>query len=42
MRLHVAVTLGIGILANLYTAVVVTRMIFDTITANRSMDELSI
>ncbi|MEZ4650793.1 MAG: protein translocase subunit SecD [Candidatus Eisenbacteria bacterium] len=37
-----AVTLGIGILANLYTAVVVTRMVFDTITANRSMDELSI
>ena len=37
-----AVTLGIGILANLYTAVVVTRMIFDTFTANRSMEELSI
>jgi len=37
-----AVTLGIGILANLYTAVVVTRMIFDTFTANRSVEELSI
>lgn len=37
-----AITLGIGILANLYTAVGFTRLIFDTFTANRSMDELSI
>lgn len=37
-----AVTLGIGILANLYTAVVVTRMIFDSFTAKRSIEELSI
>ncbi len=37
-----AVTLGIGIIANLYTAVVVTRTLFDTVTSRRSIDELSI
>jgi len=37
-----ATTLFIGILANLYTAVLITRMIFDVVTGNRTMEKLSI
>jgi preprotein translocase subunit SecD len=37
-----AVTLGIGIIANLYTAVFVTRMIYDLVTARRTVRNLSI
>ena len=37
-----AVTLGIGILANLYTAVLVTRLVFDAITSRRALKTLSI
>lgn len=37
-----AITLGIGIIANLYTAVFVARMIFDAILARRSARTLSI
>lgn len=37
-----AITLALGIIANLYTAVLITRMIFDAATANRSPRSLSI
>ncbi|MEZ4652271.1 MAG: protein translocase subunit SecD [Candidatus Eisenbacteria bacterium] len=37
-----AVTLGIGIIANLYTAVFVTRMVYDLVTARRTVRNLSI
>ena len=37
-----AVTLAIGIIANLYTAVLVTRMVFSLLTAGRSQKSLSI
>jgi SecD/SecF fusion protein len=37
-----AVTLGIGILANLFTAVFVTRLIYDAVTARRQIKSLSI
>jgi preprotein translocase subunit SecD len=37
-----AVTLGIGILANLFTAVFVTRLIYDAVTARRQLKTLSI
>ncbi len=37
-----ATTLFIGILANLYTAVLITRMIFDAMTYNRGVEKLSI
>jgi protein-export membrane protein SecD len=37
-----AITLGIGLLANLYTAVFVARLIFDGILARRSARSLSI
>jgi protein-export membrane protein SecD len=37
-----AVTLSIGILANMFTAVMVTRMIFDSITSRRKLNTLSI
>ena len=37
-----AVTLSVGILANMFTAVMVTRMIFDAITTRRKLNTLSI
>jgi protein-export membrane protein SecD len=37
-----AVTLGLGIIANLYTAVLVSRMVFDIALANRNPKTLSI
>jgi len=37
-----AVTLAIGIIANLYTAVIITRMVFDFVAGNRSLKKLSI
>src|SRR5690606_31463565 len=37
-----AITLGIGILANLFTAVFVTRLIYDMVTARRQLKSLSI
>jgi SecD/SecF fusion protein len=37
-----AVTLGIGMLANLYTAVLITKMVFDAFTSNRDVRSLSI
>jgi SecD/SecF fusion protein len=37
-----AVTLGIGIIVNLFTSVFVTRMIYDAITARRTLKTLSI
>jgi len=37
-----AVTLSIGILANMFTAVVVTRMVFDAITSRKRLNTLSI
>jgi len=37
-----ATTLFIGILANLYTAVLITRMLYDVIAKNRTMEKLSI
>ncbi|MBK8231120.1 MAG: protein translocase subunit SecD [Candidatus Eisenbacteria bacterium] len=37
-----AVTLGIGILANLFTAVALTRMLFDLSLANKNPEKLSI
>ena len=37
-----AITLGLGIIANLYTAVLVSRMVFDIALANRNPKTLSI
>ena len=37
-----AVTLSIGILASMFTAIVVTRVIFDSVTSIRSLKKLSI
>ncbi|MDQ7065304.1 MAG: protein translocase subunit SecD [candidate division KSB1 bacterium] len=37
-----AVTLSVGILASMFTAIVVTRVIFDTITQKRTLTKLSI
>jgi len=37
-----AVTLSIGILASMFTAILVTRMVFDTITNRRELKSLSI
>jgi preprotein translocase subunit SecD len=37
-----AITLGIGLIANMYTAVFVARMVFDAILARRASRTLSI
>lgn len=37
-----AITLAIGIIANLYTAVLVTRLVFDAVTSRRALKTLSI
>jgi preprotein translocase subunit SecD len=37
-----AVTLSIGLIANMLTAVLVTRMVFDLITSRRRLETLSI
>jgi len=37
-----AVTFSVGLLANLFTAVFLTRYIFDSMTARRKMDSISI
>ncbi len=37
-----AVTLSIGLIANMFTAVLFTRMIFDQLLSNRKLSKLSI
>jgi preprotein translocase subunit SecD len=37
-----AVTLSIGLIANILTAVLFTRMVFDVITSRRRLERLSI